>query len=270
MIAAQELLQANVLTEVFQAAPTRGNEMATTVFICNQDGGQWSTVDLALSRGEQDIPASRQYLYRGYSLRPNETLRPKLYLRDGDSVRVRATTARVSVAVSAEEIVTPRALETIESRLDALIEEWQEYRAEHAIDTGVMPPRPNTRLVRHTLMLEKTVASLGNEISGYVSLEFATQVESLMLRASSVSGAADVKAEFAVSWDTTEFTNFDDTADITSSTNTDRANNPEGWNTYSVAAPLNRYIRIRITGVGANPADTIVSAYLIVREGYAT
>ena len=66
-----------------------------------------------------------------------------------------------------------------------------------------------------------------------------------------------------------DFDNFDDNADITSSTLLEKANSPEAWNVYPVSAPLNRYIRIRITGVAANPADTIASAYLIVREGYA-
>lgn len=123
MIAAQELLRANVMTEVYRAAPVRGNEMCAEVFICNQDGGQWSTLDVVISRGEHDVPADRQYLYRGYSLRPNQTKHPRLFLRDGDSIRVRVTTARVSVVVSAEEIVTPRTLEALEERLDQITEE---------------------------------------------------------------------------------------------------------------------------------------------------
>lgn len=136
MIAAQELLQADVLTEVYQAAPTRGNEISATVYIANQDSGQWSTIDMAITRGEQDIPADRQYLYRGYSIKPNETLMPKLFLRAGDSVRVKAISARVSVVVSAEEVVTPRALEGIEDRIDQLTEEVKAIAESQEVEAG--------------------------------------------------------------------------------------------------------------------------------------
>ena len=123
MIASQMLLISNILTEIYQAAPIHGNEMCAEIFICNQDGSQWTTLDVALSRGEQNIPDAGQYMYRGYSMRPNETKHVKLLLRGGDSIRVRVSTARVSAIVSAEEIMTPHTLEALEDRLDLITEE---------------------------------------------------------------------------------------------------------------------------------------------------
>lgn len=99
--------------------------------------------------------------------------------------------------------------------------------------------------------------------------EDVVRVESLQLQVTSVAGTADVKAEYATSWDNVTYDSIADTTDITSSTLLDKANNPEGVNVFPVSAPLNRYIKITITGVAANPADTLVTAYLILREGYA-
>lgn len=140
------------------------------------------------------------------------------------------------------------------------------------IDTGLpfVQKKSSTRLVRHRILNNHVVASTGNVTSGHISLEYAERVESLQLMASSVSGTADVKAEYETSWEASLWDNADDNADITASTLIDKANNPEGMNVFPVSAPLNKYIRIKITGVAANPADTVVTAYLIVREGFAS
>ena len=97
----------------------------------------------------------------------------------------------------------------------------------------------------------------GAILSLIIDLQRATRVESLSLRASSVAGTADVKAEYRMSWDGNFWDSFDDTTDITSSTLLDRANNTEGVNTFSMSAPLNRFIQVRITGVAINPTDTL-------------
>ena len=280
MIAAQLTLPANVLTEVYTAEVLVAEAMHAEIYLCNESAAHWVDIDVVIAHGAthtttvdapfREATATRRYLYRGYSMPPTVPKRIDVVLRHGDTVLVQASTANLSCTVVAEEVVTPRALQAVEDRLDALVEDVlnRQVIAEATTEAGAVA-RSNTRLVRYPLMLEKTINLTGNEISAYVSLEYAERIESLLLQARSVSGTADVKAEYSTSWDTTNFDSFDDNADITSSTVTDRANNIEGWNTFSMAAPLNRYIRIRITGVAANPADTIASAYLIVREGYA-
>ncbi len=125
MIASQTLLLPNTLTEVYRAATNLRNEVWAEVFICNQDGGQWTTVDLAVTNKGTLVPELRQYLYKGYSQKPNETIQPKLLLRDGDRIFVQTTTNRVSVVVSAEEIVTPRTAERQSDRLDERLEAMQ-------------------------------------------------------------------------------------------------------------------------------------------------
>lgn len=128
MIAGQFLLVANTFTEVYRVADVGANELCAEVFVCNQDGGQWSTLDIAVTRGTE-VPEAKHYMYRGYSMRPNETKHPRLLLKDGDVIQVRATTARVSVTISAEEIVTPRVVadlrDQITERLNDLTEEVQ-------------------------------------------------------------------------------------------------------------------------------------------------
>jgi len=127
MIAAQTLLQTGVLTEVYRAAPTFGRETCANVVMCNQDGGQWTTLDVALAR-DGTTPTAAQYIIRGYSAQPNETKHLKLLLREEDRIYVRATTARVSVTVVAEEVVTPHVLEQLGERIDAVVVEVQQLR----------------------------------------------------------------------------------------------------------------------------------------------
>lgn len=280
MIAAQLTIAANTLTEVYIAEVFVAEAIHAEVMLCNESASHWVDIDVILAHGAThsttvDAPvreetATRRYLYRGYSMHPTMTKRIDLALRHGDTVFVKASTANVSCTVVAEELVTPRALQAMENRLDALVEDVLNKQAIADATTGEEAvARSNTRLVRHPLIYQKTINGMSSEESAYISLEYAERVESLLLQASSVTGTADVKAEFATSWDTTSFDSYDDHADITSSTATDRSNNAEGMNVFSVSAPLNRYIKVRITGVNLNPTDTLVTAYLIVREGYA-
>ena len=138
MIAGQFFLAANIFTEVYHAADVGANELWVEVFVCNQDGGQWSTLDIAITRGTE-VPEVKHFIYRGYSMRPNETKHPRLLLKDGDVVQVRATTARVSVTVSAEEIITPRVVanlrDQLTERLNDMTEEIQ--RIAEVIQEGV-------------------------------------------------------------------------------------------------------------------------------------
>lgn len=130
-----------------------------------------------------------------------------------------------------------------------------------------MPPQ--TFLTRATLMDAVAVASTGSAESLVLDLRHVATLESISVRASSASAAADVKIEYALSPDGTNFGSFDDTTDFTASTATDFANNTEGFNTIfpPTTAPMNFFVKLKVTGVGANAADTLVTLYAVLREG---
>lgn len=124
-------------------------------------------------------------------------------------------------------------------------------------------------LTRATLFDNVLVTSLLSVESGALSLYHISTLESFILRASSVSGTSDVKLEYITSPDGTNYESYSDTTDITSSTATDKPNNKEGFNPFfpPASAPMSEYIKLKVTGVNANPADTLVTCYAILREG---
>ena len=126
-----------------------------------------------------------------------------------------------------------------------------------------------TSLTRATLLSAVLVNGTGNVETEILSLQHVNFIESLVLRASSVSGTADVKLEYVTSPDGTNFESYSDTTDITSSTLVDKPNNAEGFNPFfpPIDAPLNSYVKFRVTGIGSNPADTLVTLYAQLREG---
>lgn len=281
MIAAQLTLSANILTEVYVAEVYVAEALEVKVYLCNESAAHWVDVDVIIAHGAtasttldapvREATAARRYLYRGYSMHPTMTKRIELELRHGDVVLVRASTADVACTVMTEEVVTPKALHAVEDLLTSLVEDMLQKQAIADATTGEEAlARSNTRLVRHTLFLDITVNGTAAITSPSILLEYATRVEGVFLRARSVAGTADVRLEYAQSWDGTEYDSFDDTADITSSTNTDRPGNAEGFNIYTMPGTVgNRYIQIRATGTATNATDTLVTGYLIVREGYA-
>lgn len=113
---------------------------------------------------------------------------------------------------------------------------------------------------------EEAVASTGSKTTSSIDTKFLRRIESLAFKAISSSGAADVKIEYQTSPDDTNFDDADDNPDITSSTNTDFSNQPEGWNHVDMPTHLSRYVKFKVTGVGSNPADTVVSLKAICRE----
>lgn len=101
--------------------------------------------------------------------------------------------------------------------------------------------------------------------TGIIPLQYVPSIIGLALRAVSAAGAADVRVEMQSSHDGTNFDDEDDRADISSSTATDRPNNTEGWNIYSVPAPVNNFIRFTIDELAA-VADTVIDARLVCEE----
>jgi len=124
-------------------------------------------------------------------------------------------------------------------------------------------------LARLTLFSGVTVNGTGSVESAVVSLRHVMSIESIVLRAASVTGTADVKLEYITSPDGINFEDYADTTDVVSSTLTANATGPEKFNPFfpPADAPMNMFIQFKVTGVGTNPADTIVDAYLILREG---
>lgn len=120
----------------------------------------------------------------------------------------------------------------------------------------------------YTLWSGTTVGGGATLISAAIDLLHVDLVESLALRVSSVAGTANVRVEYQTSHNGTDWDEEDDNPDITASTLTDKAGNPEGWNNFSMPAPLARFLRIHIDEISAAVlTDTLVSAKLVCREG---
>lgn len=122
--------------------------------------------------------------------------------------------------------------------------------------------------VEHILWTGTTVGAGATLTSAAVDLLHVDLVESLALRVSSVAGEANVRAEFQMSHNGTNWDEEDNNPDITASTLTDKPGNTEGWNYYSMPAILARHVRILIDEISAAAlTDTLVEARLICREG---
>lgn len=124
------------------------------------------------------------------------------------------------------------------------------------------------RLVKMRVFDNVLVNGTGNVVSSIIDMRWAEQAEALLFQASSVAGTADVKFEYAVSATESDagFGSFDDEPDILASSG--GLTNPEGWHTVSMPNMLAPFVKLKVTGIGTNPADTRVTAYLLIREGY--
>jgi len=123
------------------------------------------------------------------------------------------------------------------------------------------------RQVQTSIFSATAVASTGSATSSAQKLGSEDGALALAIVATSASGTADVKVEFALSLDGTTYGSFDDSADITSSTAGDCAT-PEGL--CVIALPprvlFAPFVKFKVTGVGTNPADTVVTASVITWE----
>jgi len=126
-----------------------------------------------------------------------------------------------------------------------------------------------SRLVRVGPIFDATLINgTGSATSSAIDLEFA-RLEAMQFQASSVSSTAKVKLEYAVSPDNITYSSFDSFTDLISDNTVDFASplSPEGMNAVAMPNPLSRYVKFKVTGISGNPTDTIVTAYLILREG---
>ena len=178
MIAAQVLLHPNVLTEVYRAHLEHGYELWTNIYICNQDGSQWSTLDMALGR-EGRAPASKDYLYRGYSMKPHEVVRIHAALRENDTVYARAITARVSVSITTEEIFTPRALGDVKESLDMLVVDTKDLLETERAHENISPFDGRVTAYRHFIdavpAISTAIYASGDALGGLLVFDGASR-----------------------------------------------------------------------------------------------
>jgi len=115
-----------------------------------------------------------------------------------------------------------------------------------------------------TVFTQEAVASTGAVTSAGISLDDCLRVESMLLKATSASGTADVKVEILRCWKGDCEVAADNT-DIISSTVT-VLTTPEGLNAIVFPAQLTKDIKLVVTGVASNPADTLVDLTLLCRQ----
>ena len=92
-------------------------------------------------------------------------------------------------------------------------------------------------------------------------------LESLLFKATSASGTAAVKLEYTVSEDGVTYGDFADYPDLIADTSA-VAEFPtvDALRAVAMANPLAQYLKFKVTGLAANPADTIVTMHGLIRE----
>lgn len=107
----------------------------------------------------------------------------------------------------------------------------------------------------------------GNIVSPVLDLRWGDRTAWVLeMKAASAGGTADVKVEVASSPDGVTFDNY--LTSLTASTNTQFAATPEDYHTYPMDLNGAPYCKIKITGVNANPADTLILATLNFVESF--
>jgi hypothetical protein len=124
-------------------------------------------------------------------------------------------------------------------------------------------------LIAHTLFGASGTAVLAAATltSPVIDLQYVERIEALRLKASSVAGTANVKAQYQTSHDGVNWDAAADNPLVITASLTDKPGNTEGWNGYAFPAPLARYVRILVVEQSSGSlADTIVEARLLCRE----
>lgn len=120
--------------------------------------------------------------------------------------------------------------------------------------------------VRHALFRATLINATGTAESGVVDTSQMERTVGVAVKASSVAGAADVKLELRYSSDGVTFGAYADETDVIASTNTGFGATPEGLHVVDFELKDVRYVQFLLTGVGANPADTLVDITLTGQE----
>jgi hypothetical protein len=104
--------------------------------------------------------------------------------------------------------------------------------------------------------------------SSPIDLRYIDHIVGFQMRVASAGGTADAKVEYAIGVgddpSTVVFGEYADTDDIEDATS--GLTTPEGWNSFVFPTVVAPFMRLRVTGVGANPADTVLEGVLLVKE----
>lgn len=114
------------------------------------------------------------------------------------------------------------------------------------------------------------INATASDTSGAMDLTLCESVTEVFLKAVSATGDADVKLEYAVSPDGTNFGLFTDNAPLVTSSATEfPAISKEGWMRI-ILPPIDApWIKLKCTGTASNPTDTYIYAYLDFIEDVA-
>lgn len=109
----------------------------------------------------------------------------------------------------------------------------------------------------------QTIASTGSYTSGWFPIGNVTSF-SFWCKSTSATGTADVKIDF----DQCPLTSAPATTDPYVTTEIDASDTGEAWSEYvntTVNAIVAKWGRVKVTGVNANPADTVSTVYVSMR-----
>jgi hypothetical protein len=122
------------------------------------------------------------------------------------------------------------------------------------------------------------VNGVGVVTSPSLAIDAIDRVEAVMFQLAS-PGTADIKIDWIGGHSSVSnyppevfldplviFESIGDNPPITASTNTDFAADPKGFHKYPFPAVLAKYLKLIVTGVGANNAGTTLTMWLLLRE----
>lgn len=118
-----------------------------------------------------------------------------------------------------------------------------------------------------------TVNATGSVESAVIDLRVGVESSptpyALSLKVDSAGGpnTSDVQVQVCESQDGTNFDAYSDRADIVSSTLLARPGGPGLYNIYPLTGLLAPFLKFKVTGVASNPADTVLDARLLYKEG---
>ena len=118
-------------------------------------------------------------------------------------------------------------------------------------------------LVSFAVIPSKTINATASYTTPALNMRWIKEA-SLLVRATSGTGNPDVKIEYAVSKDGTNFGSFNDYTDLVASSAAFAT--PQGITAVALPNMLAPFIELKATGIGGNPADTVLDVTLVGRE----
>lgn len=116
------------------------------------------------------------------------------------------------------------------------------------------------------LLVSELVNATASVESPALHVHLTDSIDALVVSAVSATGTADVRVQYCTSLDGVTFDDYDDNPTLVSSTLATFSNGPELPNVVAMPGPRNPYLKIKVTGVNSNPADTLVTVTAVCRE----